>query len=85
MIIAEIGWNFLGDLELAKKMIRSAKENGADAVKFQLWNPNNLAPGEWDNDGRKEIYLKAFVDEKKFRELYNYSKSISINCFASIF
>lgn len=85
MIIAEIGWNFLGDLELAKKMIRSAKENGADAVKFQLWNPNNLAPGEWDNDGRKEIYLKAFVDEKKFRELYDYSKSISINCFASIF
>lgn len=85
MIIAEIGWNFLGDLELAKKMIKSAKENGADAVKFQLWNPNNLVPGEWDNDGRKEIYFKAYVDERKFEDLYNYSKSLSITCFASVF
>ena len=34
-IIAEIGINHNGDLEIAKKLIDGAKEAGADAVKFQ--------------------------------------------------
>ena len=34
-IIAEIGINHNGDIELAKKMISSAKNCGADIVKFQ--------------------------------------------------
>ncbi len=85
MIIAEIGWNFLGNLNLAKKMIKSAKDNGADAVKFQLWNPNNLVPGSWDIDGRREIYNKAYINEQKFKLLYDFSKNLSIDCFASVF
>ena len=35
-IIAEIGGNHNGDMGLAREMIKSAKEHGADAVKFQL-------------------------------------------------
>ena len=34
-IIAEIGWNHMGDMDLAKKMIDAAKESGADYAKFQ--------------------------------------------------
>ena len=34
-IIAEIGINHNGDLDLAKKMILEAKKCGVDAVKFQ--------------------------------------------------
>ena len=37
-IIAEIGINHNGDLELAKKLIDVAVEAGADAVKFQKKN-----------------------------------------------
>ena len=37
-LIAEIGWNFLGDLNLAKEMILAAKESGADFAKFQTWS-----------------------------------------------
>ena len=37
ILVAEIGWNFLGDISLAKKMILEAKKSGADAVKFQIW------------------------------------------------
>ena len=55
-IVAEIGWNFLGKIDLAKKMIISAKKSGADAVKFQIWNPKNLRQGPWDTDGRKALY-----------------------------
>ena len=84
-LIAEIGWNFLGNIKLAKKMILAAKYSGADFVKFQIWNPKNLKPGPWDNDGRREIYFKAFLDKKKFKLLYQYSKKNGIKCFASIF
>ena len=42
MIIAEIGNNHEGDFSLAKDMIFSAKESGADAVKFQTIIPNKL-------------------------------------------
>ena len=49
-IIAEIGWNFMGDLTLAKKMISSASKSGADTCKFQYWNPQNLKPVDWDTE-----------------------------------
>ena len=36
-IIAEAGINHNGSLNTAKKLIRSAKKNGADAIKFQTY------------------------------------------------
>ena len=57
-IIAEIGWNHMGNLRLAKKMILSAKKNGADYVKTQIFDPSTLKPGPWDHDGRRKIYEK---------------------------
>ena len=36
-VVAEVGFNHNGDVELAKKMIASAAENGADAVKLQTF------------------------------------------------
>jgi N-acetylneuraminate synthase len=58
-IIAEIGANHNGDMELAKKMILSAKEAGADCVKFQSWTPTSLVS--------KEEYEKnqVYTDSKK--------------------
>lgn len=43
LIVAEIGVNHNGDVTLAKKMIDSAKESGADAVKFQTFTADALA------------------------------------------
>ena len=83
MIIAEIGWNFLGDLDLAKKMIDQAKIAGCHFVKFQLWDPKILK-GPWDTDGRREIYNKSYLDKEKYDDLFN-SKSKDLQCFASIF
>ena len=82
--MAEIGWNFLGKISLAKKLILSAKKNGADAVKFQIWNPKNLKKGPWDKDGRRELYEKSYLDKNKYSELFNYSKRNNILCFASV-
>ena len=37
-LIAEIGWNHMGNISIAKKMIKSAKDNGADFVKTQIFD-----------------------------------------------
>jgi N,N'-diacetyllegionaminate synthase len=42
MIIAEAGVNHNGKVTLAKKLIDSAKSAGADAIKFQLFQTENL-------------------------------------------
>ena len=85
ILVAEIGWNFLGNIDLAKKMIVSAKKSGADAVKFQIWNPKFLKKGKWDNDGRRKIYEKAQLTKKKYLELKKFSRKNSIRCFSSVF
>jgi sialic acid synthase SpsE len=51
-IIAEIGANHNGDMELARKMIRVAKEIGCDAVKFQSWD--------------ESLFAKIVYEENKF-------------------
>jgi N,N'-diacetyllegionaminate synthase len=40
--IAEIGINHNGSINLAKKMIKEAKKNGADCVKFQKFYANRI-------------------------------------------
>lgn len=43
-IIAEIGQNHNGDMELARRLIAAAKESGADVAKFQLYDARRLFP-----------------------------------------
>jgi N,N'-diacetyllegionaminate synthase len=41
-IIAEIGANHNGDMELCRRLIDAAKQSGVDAVKFQSWSKQSL-------------------------------------------
>ena len=65
-LIAEIGWNHMGNINLAEKMIIEASKAGADFAKFQTWQVKNLKPGPWDNDGRRQIYKKAELKKKDY-------------------
>lgn len=46
-IIAEIGCNHNGDTELGLKMIKAARDCGADAVKFQYFTKENLVTDQY--------------------------------------
>ena len=91
-IIAEIGANHNGDMNLAKKMIDSAIDCGCDAVKFQSWNNKSLISrtGYKQNtvftDSKKKHFgsLEEMVDKYYLRkeqhfELNNYCVSKGIN------
>ena len=58
-IIAEIGANHNGDIDLAKKLIDEAVNCGCDAVKFQSWTTNSVvSKQEYDNN-------QVYTDSKK--------------------
>ena len=84
-IIAEIGWNHMGDMSLAKEMIVAAAENGADFAKFQTWSVKRLKSGDWDVDGRREIYEKAELTLDQHLELKHYCNDNDIEFISSVF
>ena len=90
LIIAEIGINHNGRLSLAKKLISAAAKTGADYVKFQTFEPENvviksakLAKYQKRNM-KKNIsqlkMLKKYQIKKKFYDLLiKFSKKKKIN------
>ena len=69
-IIAEIGINHNGYLNLAKKMIIASKKAGADAVKFQMRNVNEMVNLKKDL-GKSTGYLsKDENDIKKTKKKF---------------
>ena len=84
-VIAEIGWNHMGNMELAKEMVYQAATSGADIAKFQTWNVKRLTTGEWDKDGRRDIYLKAELTKDKHEYLIKLCEDLSISFMSSAF
>jgi sialic acid synthase SpsE len=52
-IVAEIGINHNGDVDLAKDLISESSEAGVDAVKFQVFN--HPEPGEINGHVLQEV------------------------------
>ena len=94
-IIAEIGVNHGGSINLAKKMIYLARKGGADAAKFQSYKAETLASRNstayWDT--KKEVTKSQFdlfkkydsFSAKDYRELASYSKKIGIDFISTPF
>ncbi|MHA1423764.1 MAG: N-acetylneuraminate synthase [Candidatus Thorarchaeota archaeon] len=88
-IIAEVGVNHNGDVQLAKKMIDAAKDAGADAVKFQTFKSEgvattttSMADYQETNIGKSDSQIKMLreleLDYECFIELKEYCDEKSI-------
>src|SRR3989344_7651401 len=92
-IVAEAGVNHNGDLNLAKQMVAATKESGADAVKFQIFIPEEIvSPDAGKADYQKEttgegsqyeMLKKLALTEEEFRELRDYAHELGIIFFAT--
>lgn len=81
-VIAEIGSNHNGDIELAKRMIRAAADSGADCVKFQSFRADEFMADrslmyEYQEDGmlRRESMYDMFrrleIPLNRHKELFD--------------
>ena len=91
-IVAEIGINHNGDINIAKQIVKLAYDAGFDAVKFQKKNPDMSIPEHQKRIKRETpwgviSYLKykkrMEFGEKEFQELDKYCKELGIIWFAS--
>ena len=91
-IIAEIGINHNGSLEIAKKLIDVAKAAGCDAVKFQKRTPEKCVPAEmrdkmretpWGYISYLEYRYKVEFGAEEFTQIDNYCRAQKIQWFVS--
>jgi len=91
-IIAEIGINHNGSIDIAKQLVDMAVSCGCDAVKFQKRNPDVCVPDWKKNDMRDTpwghiTYLdykkKIEFARKEYDEIDKYCKEKGIDWFAS--
>ena len=71
-IIAEAGSNHKKKLNLGFKLIDAAKKAGADSIKFQLFDPDELVT----QNAPKANYAKKFT--KKYKNQYEMQKKICL-------
>jgi len=94
-VIAEIGVNHEGSMDLAKKLIELAKEGGADAAKFQTYKADKIAakksPAYWDTTkettkSQHELFSKydAF-GPKEYEALAQHCKKVGIDFLSTPF
>lgn len=90
-LIAEIGINHNGSIEITKKLIDAAKDSGFDAVKFQkrtidiVYDQNTLDTSRespWGKTTREQKMGLEF-GKSEYDEIDKYCKEVNIEWFAS--
>ena len=95
-IIAEAGVNHNGSIKIAKKLIDSACQAGADAIKFQTFKAKNIATKKSEkanyqkqledkNDSQFKMLKRLELDYQAHINLIKYCKSKKIKFLSSPF
>ena len=90
-IIAEIGINHNGDINIAKELIKVAHDTGCDAVKFQKRDIDLVYTKEMLDSPRESPWGTTQRDQKqglefgqmKYKEIDSYCRELGIEWFAS--
>src|SRR5436190_12170606 len=88
-IIAEVGVNHNGSLEMAKKMVDAVCQVGADAVKFQTFKAENLVTAQapkadyqiqstGSDESQFEMIKRLELSYNQFQDLYKYCQEQKI-------
>ena len=94
--VAEISANHCGNFNLAKKLIKCAKVNGADAVKLQTYTADTMTiqsnkkyfkikNGLWKGYDLWNLYNEAHTPLEWNKKLFDYGKKLGITIFSTPF
>ena len=98
-VIAELGANHNGDMELARKLIIEAKESGADCVKFQSWTKDSVFARKKYEDNYfiaddyrdrtdytlEEIVEEYSISESELLDMKKFADQVGIDCSSTPF
>ena len=93
-IIAEMSANHAGSKERAKKIIREAKQSGADCIKIQTYTPDTMTinsnkkyfqieKGTWEGENLYSLYKKAYTPWEWHKELKTEAEKVGIDFFST--
>ena len=94
--VAEISANHCGNINLAKKLIKCAKDNGADAAKLQTYTADTMTiqsnkkyfkikNGLWKGYDLWNLYNEAHTPLEWNKKLFDYGKKLGITIFSTPF
>jgi N-acetylneuraminate synthase len=83
-VIAEIGLNHNGDVEIAKRLIDVAADSGAQAVKFQKRTPAISTPEHMKNTPRETPWGTMTYLEYRYRVEFDRDQYIEIGDYATL-
>ena len=83
-IIAEIGINYNGDINIAKQLINSAKEAGANIVKFQKRDLESVYSKEFLDSPRSWNSMQNMVLKKLIKKLVDITVRVFVKIFTQI-
>lgn len=98
-IIAELGSNHNGDMNLARELIIQAKEAGADCVKFQSWSKETIFSKKKYDDNYfisddyrdrddytlEEIVEEYAISEQELLDMKKFADQVGIDCTSTPF
>lgn len=95
-VIAEMSANHNGNIDNAFKIIKMAKDAGADAVKLQTYRPDTITMdmrtpefmiegGLWSGQSLYELYESAYMPWDWHKPLFDYARELGITIFSSPF
>ena len=95
-LIAEISANHCGNFSLAKKLIKCAKDNGADAAKLQTYTADTMTiksnkkyfkikNGLWKGYNLWNLYNESHTPLEWHKKLFEYGKKLGITIFSTPF
>lgn len=81
LIIAEIGENHLGNMEIARDLLKKAAESDVDYVKFQSYKPENFRV----NDPERKWFRKVFLSDERHFMLKEHATRCGVKFLSSPF
>ena len=95
-IVAEISCNHAGSLRRARALVWAAAKAGADAVKFQMFDPGDLtmdsthlgyrlAHGPWAGKRLWDLYRRAETPLWWLKGLFRLARGLDLEPFCSVF
>lgn len=95
-VVAEPSANHCGSLRKAEQLVRAAKEAGADAIKFQVYEPDEMAfpldhpayrlkGSAWAGSHLWDLYSACQTPHSWMRDLTSLADDVGLPWFASVF